>query len=60
MVDIDHAMKMIHDMGEDAENVLAFIIVCYYLAHGIPIPYEWIKEKSKNETDVFHSGKSGH
>lgn len=45
MDDIDHVMKMIHDMGEDVENVLAFIIVCYYLAHGIPIPHEWIKEK---------------
>lgn len=60
MVDIDCAMKKLHDMGEDAENVLAFIIVCYYLAHDIPIPYEWIKEKSTNETDVFPSGKSDH
>lgn len=45
MVDIDHVMKTIRDMGEDVENVLAFIIVCYYLAHDIPTPYEWIKEK---------------
>lgn len=60
MVDIDHVVKTIHDMGEYAENVLAFIIVCYYLAHGIPIPYEWIKEKSKNETDVFPSNESIH
>ena len=60
MLDIDYVMKKIHDMGENAENVLAFIVVRYYLAHGIPIPYEWIKEKSKNETDVFPAGKSDH